>query len=520
MSCPSLLRLSSLPFCIFSFALHRHYDLTASQSARLIETLSDDKTSSKPHPATLIRDLGLTDGVDAQAFKETKSLIKALKNLESTSLGLRVLHWSLAAGVDELGKILGAPGKFPQLKELFVSCDGSNNNFNVSLSITIHASRPLNIHHNTYYSGYNDTGSKLCYKLAEAMQMLSSSSPRLHILRFKLKIPWDYEAFPNSSYSDLIAAVNGNYLPFLATLDLSANLVPDEIYDYGGSSLSFLPDTDFSPFLASHPNLTDLTLSALGTKFREDVAYLPRLRSFQGSFQTAIAICARQRQLTKLVLTPADDVAEWLPTFNVVPLPENLSLTKLHLLALDTLGSPMKIWDDVCPKSFAKLVTSFPNLTHLDICINKRMSKYRQDLICLMNLKSLRLQQYSIRRVGPPSWPARLLFPHTDYMREIDLLLPSLSQLTDIEICVLADTVPASDYPDSDSDSDSDSVFDEVAYERAADAKESPPEMRVDYFFSVIRPASGAYVVLDNAQVVDSYSWYSERTNGSLASNC
>ncbi|KAJ6554589.1 hypothetical protein B0H19DRAFT_1154165 [Mycena capillaripes] len=150
-------------FSLLLYANTVDHPLTASQSTHLIETLSNEKTSLKPHPATLIRDLGLTDGVDAQAFKgKTKSLTKALKNLEFAFLGLRVLHWSLTAGVDELGKILGAPGKFPQLKELAVSCDGSNNNFNFVhipglevLGLEIDLTSVMN----TYC---NDTGPKLC----------------------------------------------------------------------------------------------------------------------------------------------------------------------------------------------------------------------------------------------------------------------------------------------------------------------------------------------------------------------
>jgi hypothetical protein len=45
---------------------------------------------------------------------------------------LRVLHWHYAAGINELGKILGVSVKFPNLKELKVSSTGTNNNFNVS----------------------------------------------------------------------------------------------------------------------------------------------------------------------------------------------------------------------------------------------------------------------------------------------------------------------------------------------------------------------------------------------------
>ncbi|KAJ7935245.1 hypothetical protein B0H13DRAFT_2473257 [Mycena leptocephala] len=99
--------------------------LTCPQSWRLINTLSNKKSeSSKPHPATLIRHLGLKERAGTQhPEQKTKNLIKAFKNLElssrrSAGSALRTLHWSLATGVDELGKILG---KFRHLKELVVS---------------------------------------------------------------------------------------------------------------------------------------------------------------------------------------------------------------------------------------------------------------------------------------------------------------------------------------------------------------------------------------------------------------
>jgi hypothetical protein len=122
-------------------------------------------------------------------------------------------------------------------------------------------------------------------------------------------------------------------------------------------------------------------------------------------------------------------------------------------------------------------------------------------LVSLTNLQSLRFQQYIIRRLGPPSWPARLVFPHTNYIREFKFLLPSLSHLSRIEIFILADILPVTDgYLDSDLDSDS-SEWDFTDSEY--DVLDSPPKMKVDYFFSVIRSLSGAYVVLDRAHIDD-----------------
>jgi hypothetical protein len=73
----------------------------------------------------------LVEGAADQTFRDKPKLLKTLSQLEAAQI--RTLHWSLAAGVDDLVRILGAPGRFPHLKELVVSCDGTNKNFNVRL---------------------------------------------------------------------------------------------------------------------------------------------------------------------------------------------------------------------------------------------------------------------------------------------------------------------------------------------------------------------------------------------------
>jgi hypothetical protein len=191
-----------------------------------------------------------------------------------------------------------------------------------------------------------------------------------------LKIPFYEHTFPYFGYCDLIAAINSVHLPALVSVDLSVDLVPHDVYDYWTDSLDFLPKTDFSAFLASHPNLADLTLSALGTELKEDIMFLPRLRSFKGTFKDSVVICARPRKLNKLVLTPPNDTVDYFPEFHVLSLPSHFSLTKLILLAVDALGLPIKL-EGLSPKSFSQLISSFPSLTHLDVCINKRVVRPR-----------------------------------------------------------------------------------------------------------------------------------------------
>jgi hypothetical protein len=127
--------------------------LTAAQSSSLLETLSNVETSSfrQPHVAAKIQQLSLTDrgGLVDRNVDTIKARVRAatdsLRNMYRPIPGaesvngsvLRVLHWQLAAGMDELGVILGTRGHFPNLKELVVSTTGTNNNFNVRLSFIL-----------------------------------------------------------------------------------------------------------------------------------------------------------------------------------------------------------------------------------------------------------------------------------------------------------------------------------------------------------------------------------------------
>ncbi|KAJ7304676.1 hypothetical protein DFH08DRAFT_985661 [Mycena albidolilacea] len=189
-----------------------------------------------PHPAltTLIHDLGLVDGMEDQTFRDKPQLLNALSHLAITQR-LRSLHWSLAAGVDDLGRILGAPERFPHLRELDASCDGTNKNFNFLLVPglkVLQLKLDLTFLVENSYMDWPPRTDKACYKLAKSLQMLPSNSPiMLHTLQLKLKIPFCDKGFPHDSYPDLVAAINGLHLSVLATLDLSVELIPDDWFE-------------------------------------------------------------------------------------------------------------------------------------------------------------------------------------------------------------------------------------------------------------------------------------------------
>ncbi|KAJ6593361.1 hypothetical protein B0H19DRAFT_1365470 [Mycena capillaripes] len=507
-SLASLCSVSHHFYSIFSALLYANTvepPLKSAQSLRLMKTLSDARTLNwKPHPAILIRQLALTHsddnhlnyfksqaGAPADLLRNTYRLIPAAQR--SRGSALRSLHWNLMAGLDELGGILGASGYFPNLRELMVSCNGTTN-FSfiqipglqvLGLDLSLPSSK----------SDIGDINDEICYKLSEAIQMLPNTSPRLHTLQLKFKIPFYLYTFPYLGRDHLLAAINTVHLPVLAALILSVDFFPDE----DDVNESLLPGMDFSPFLSAHPNLVDLTLDARGTKLTQDVAFLPRLRSFKGSFEDSAVICAPQRQLDELVLRFVHRAHFEPPLFYTQPLPSHSSLTKLDVLAVDSVGSVVKMTNELSPTSLAHLVSSFPNLTHLNICINGRMNRYRKSLIRLTKLQSLRMQEY--RKISALKvWPVMSIFPPADYTKDFPGFLSHLPQLACIEICVLGDSTEwdedSDPCPCCDSrDCGSPGLDFELIF--------SPPEMRVDYRFSVIRTAIKTLVVLDDARVSD-----------------
>jgi hypothetical protein len=127
-------------------------DLTIKQSSLILKTLclSPSALSTSHHPASLIRKLSVKDDVSTMSPEYSKAqtalAVQVLDNMRMRPLAepqgpslLRVLHWGLLAGVDELGRILSSPGMFPHLRELIVTSKGANKNFNVSPMLCIRA---------------------------------------------------------------------------------------------------------------------------------------------------------------------------------------------------------------------------------------------------------------------------------------------------------------------------------------------------------------------------------------------
>ncbi|KAJ7496704.1 hypothetical protein FB451DRAFT_1208454 [Mycena latifolia] len=495
----SVARLCSLSreFCsTFSALLYSDLinpSLSPSQSSRLIKRLGAAQTSSwKPHPATLIRQLDIPDGSRDRfrSFQDVKAKAQALRGalgriaLSEPTKGsaLRVLHWNFPNSLKDLGEILETE-YFPNLRELAISSNETSQNFDF---IQIGALEILKIEFGDNRFGPEDheIGTKAFYKLAEAMQMLPRSSPLLHALHLNLKISsyGDPTVSPKEGRHDPVAIINSIHFPVLTALDLSVT-----VYLYLSLSST---GCDFFPFLRSHPNLLDLTLHTSGTKLTNDVSFLPRLRSFKGSFEDAAAICACQRPLDKLVLTfvQSHDFSYKLPQFPTIPLPTHLSLTKLQVRAVDTIGTAVKM-SNISPASLARLVASFPNLTHLDICLHKPIPIFRHSLILLTKLQSLRIQEYRTKRPNSASntWRVKKI---NDYIEELNSFLSFLPHLTHIDVGVWADN--GEFWVDSEDDRrdgcDQDDVWADSDDEFTVDF--SLPKMKGHYSFSVVHPVN------------------------------
>ncbi|KAJ7772002.1 hypothetical protein DFH07DRAFT_768115 [Mycena maculata] len=504
-SLPSLCVVSRHFCSIFSVLLYRNILnplLTIAQSSRLIKTLRNEPVPiCERHWSTMIYKLALECNCFKTPEVETRAASDALHKLTSPSV---------LAGLDELAQILGT-GHVPNLTELFVRTNDSSKNFNF-IQIGGLEVLGLEIHFDIGVMGYCGAwmfqssnffkfrifavelaiGQKLCYKLAEAIQMLLCSSPLLHTFRLNLVYPFYpfypfYEVeFPYEAFYDLLDTINHMHLPALATLDFSLDL-KDDNDGLCHTELVDLPNTDFSPFLTSHPNLVDLALSGTETELTEDITFLPRLHAFKGTFQAAVSICAHQRQLERLELTfILPYFCDMFHELQTLPLPTHLTLRHLRVLALDKDGSAVKLTNGLSQIAYTNLVSSFPNLTHLEICLDEQMMKYRNDFLHLKNLQQLRIQQYrtTSAKLTPPSRPITKIFPPRNYIDKFKPWMASLLQLTCIEICVLADRIhQIPEYNDN--------LFG------------LPPQIKIDCSFSRIPKPNGDKMVLRSSRTTN-----------------
>ncbi|KAJ7276967.1 hypothetical protein C8J57DRAFT_1310854 [Mycena rebaudengoi] len=225
--------------------------LTTKQSSLLFGTIRQSQPKSHC-PVLLICKLGVKDDaltpVGGALKAQTQLPVQALDNLRLLALSdtrgaslLRVVHWSLAAGIDELGKVLRSTGAFPHLRELIVTSKGTNNNFNF---VQIPGLEVLGYILEHSMHGYDDS------------QMLPFTSPLLHSLQLKLCLDYYEEAYPDKACSDLVATINLLRFSELHLLNLSITCYRERNETCYHSDV---PPADLTHFVAVHPMITDLS---------------------------------------------------------------------------------------------------------------------------------------------------------------------------------------------------------------------------------------------------------------------
>ncbi|KAJ7876509.1 hypothetical protein B0H14DRAFT_3788330, partial [Mycena olivaceomarginata] len=246
-------------------------------------------------------------------------------------------------------------------------------------------------------------------------------SPLLHTLRLKLQISFNENEFPYDGFEDLVDTINIIRLPVLTTLDMSVEMSPDQGAFPGDVDMA--PRPNFSPFLTLHPNVT-----LLGTQWLlKDFSGLPRLQWSGDIF----------------------------PQFHFVPLANHLCLNKSEVAAVDDTGYAVKLTNELSPASLVQLVSSFPNLTDLDVCISKFLVRTHG-------------------KCGRPKRPIEKVFPPRQYIKELSFLLRHLAS---IEIIILGDHLPPlSEDEDEDIDIFSYAASVEVNYRFSVNRKSTVPK--------------------------------------------
>ncbi|KAJ7219622.1 hypothetical protein C8J57DRAFT_1254497 [Mycena rebaudengoi] len=404
-------------------------------SALLLQALRREPSSLPGlyHPASLIRKLGVIDdcSVRTPAQSQTEPFVHALNNLrllplsdERGSSVLRVLHWGIEAGIDELGRILGSPGSFPHLRELFIQVPG------------------LKVLGFKVVRGNFRTGLLFIEK-------------REDLIRNLLMLSFNYweEVFPQGPYRELVAAINLIRLPYLRSLKLEITCNTDDLFDgYFDSACEHfgIPPTDLSTFLAAHPSISYLCCG-LSPVPQTTVKSLKRLRSFTGSFQHSCIISSEDSKVQRVALTFQEhdytDQKLWIES---TPPTSHPSVTSVTIHAVDKYGDLLKYPCLLDSKFYSRLASSFPSITHLDIVLGQRLKHFRESIISLPDLEYLSVQEYRIQygqnKINPVD-----AFPANKYILQLNALLSALTSLDEIDVCILAD------YSDWDFD-------DEVSY--------------------------------------------------------
>ncbi|KAF7296072.1 hypothetical protein MKEN_01422300 [Mycena kentingensis (nom. inval.)] len=436
-----LARVSRRLHAIFSPLLHEHLrypPLSRAETLGYLRSYCDTSTGRMiPHPASLVKELALSDVKRSDRWKDITKLEEALNALPLRHPGalfspLRVLHWNIDCKLDVLCSLLGDPGSFPSLKELFVICVDANE----ATSFSFMHKRDLeafglDIYFDLASAMDADVATEVMYRLTEALRTLPTTSPSLQTLQLKIMIEhWD--DFPLiQPYSDLDAALRTLCFNTLHTLSLCFDFFNTE-------DTTQKVSVDLAPLLQNHLRLSALTLDVYGTQLSSAMTWLHRLHSFSGTFSNAAALLSIAVHLQELTLHFIHDDHWTLPSFDAPPVPKHSGVSKLVVEAFDLYRSPLKAPNQLTPEALTGIVASFPNLVHLDIVVNQDITNYREILLGLVHLRTLRMQTYIAQKIRKHEELSNA-FPASDYLADIQTLVPTLKKLEDVRIKLLVD---------------------------------------------------------------------------------
>ncbi|KAJ7119109.1 hypothetical protein C8R44DRAFT_878616 [Mycena epipterygia] len=491
-SVASLCAVSHALYALFSPLLYNMIipSLTESQSIRLIKSFSQTHTSPfKPHTATLIRRLvfpRVCSWLHAKEDQlEPQEYHAALMNLylapeDGRSMcgsALRTLAWNLESGIDELAVILQKPGCFPNLKEISVRCR-SDASFDFVLIPNLEKLEVTWTLGDMVDKDYNTTWPVLWSAFSAALKTIPLSSPRLlHAFKLTLFL-WDWRRDQSpldgstwDAYAEMITTINEMRLPALTSLEFAVDT----------RSFAHTPSADFLPFLRGHPELTHVTLCIKDMRIPTEVevaAYLPHLRVFTGSLLNCAAIASRARELEHLfVLFPRSDNGhdDLLSVPTIFPPNVGRTVTRLNVCEVDNY-IPTRYPRQLSSQWLDRLVSAFPNITHLDVTLEGRIREYCTSFAALTRL------EYLCVRAHQDVWPddresATKIFSAKKLAALIrDVLLPSLVRLSDVNLHLDGDrSEPATGCESCDED----------------DRRYGPRDFIVEYRFLVDR-AGGA----------------------------
>ncbi|KAJ7755104.1 hypothetical protein B0H16DRAFT_1541060 [Mycena metata] len=204
---------------------------------------------------------------------------------------------------------------------------------------------------------------------------------------------------------------------------------------------------DFSSVLRQSPLLRDLTLNIDGTciPVHTGTSYLCRLRSFTGSVQNCAAISSYARALTHLtILFPEHrrhDMQNRLGsdppipfTLALFPRNTNRAVTSLEVRAIGWKGLTGRYPSLLCPQTLRCLAGAFPNLTHLDVSLSKKLCHYHSVFAALPALQHLSVRVFELMREQDYWRPPATIFPAEEYETQLNEDLSSHLHLTKVYI--------------------------------------------------------------------------------------